>query len=318
MQVGQAETLQYDPLMPTVFHQPWWLTAATGGRYLEAVVTQSGRKIGSFPYVEQRVSGRHSLCGMPGLTRFLGPAVDEGPGAACNRVLRRAQVTRDLLTQVPGCSGFWQKLHRNTLDTLVYQELGYATQVAFTFEVAPASPEMLWRTMGRQVRAAIRQAEQAYRVRDLDDAALFAALCLDGGAAPGRAGRCSPACIRDVCRAAIEHGQGRIVAAEAPAGNVAAALFYAWDAQAAYCVMMAGGSGSEMSAISLLVWEAIQDAATRGLVFDLEGVLTPANALFLTGFGGQAVPRYVVSRFSRAHKLARGLRNSFAGRVSVA
>ena len=301
-----ADGLPSDFLLPTIFHQPWWLTAATGGDHVVAVVMQSGRKIGSFPYVLRPLSGRHSFCGMPRLTPFLGPAIDEGTGASCNRALRRAQTTRELLAQVPPCSGFRHRLHRGTTDTLVYQELGYEASVQFTFEVAAAPPHALWHRLRQPVRELLQRCEKPYRVNVIDDSALFTdtLLATEGCTAHDRA------IIESVCRATIGRGQGRIIAAETLAGTIVAAMFIVWDAQAAYCVLTARQRGAN-DAAALLVWQAIQHSAALGLTFDLDGVGNVFNATFLAGFGGQVSPRYMVSRFSPGYKLSARVRSVF-------
>ena len=300
----------HDPLAPTVFHQAWWLEAATSGDYAEAVVLQGGRRVGRFPYVLSTILAGHRLCGMPQLTHFLGPAIDEGRGAACNRVLRRAQITRELLAQVPRTSGFWHVMHRGTADTLIYQELGYEASVQFTFEVAPARPDVLWANMRDKARNVIRRAEEQHGVSDLD-ASAFGAVYNDNMARGGGASRYSPALLERVCQAAVSRGQGRIIAAENAAGQIAAAIFYVWDAEAAYYLLSTRRPDSGNGAVSLLLWQAMQDVAARGLIFDFEGVITSGSALFFTGFGGVIKPRYVVSRFSLAHRVAGRLSNPF-------
>ena len=289
-----------DLLPPTIFHQPWWLTAATGGGYAVAVVMQSGRTIGSFPYVLRPLAGRHAVCGMPGLTPFLGPALDDGTGAACNRTLRRAQTTRELLAQAPPCSGFLHRLHRGTTDTLVYQELGYQTAVQFTFEVAAAPPDALWHGLCKRLRAALGQWETCYRLNVIDDSALFTGgrLAVDGCTASDRA------VLESLCRAAIGRGQGRIIAAETLAGSIVAAMFVVWDTQAAYCVLTARRRGYGEDVVAFLLWQAIRHSAARGVTFDLDSRSTAAAPDLLAGFGGHVSPRYVVSRFSAGHKLA--------------
>ncbi len=297
-----------DPLAPTVFHQSWWLNAVTGGDYAEAVVTQGGRRVGCFPYVISRILAGQKLCGMPLLTHFLGPAIDEGRGAACNRVLRRAQITRELLAQVPPTGGFWHVLHRGTADGLVYQEMGYDLSVQFTFEVAPDKPDTLWSNMRDKARNVIRRAEEQHHVADLD-ASAFGAVYNDNLARGGTASRYSPALLERVCHSAVSRGQGRILAAENAAGQIAAAIFYVWDTDAAYYLLSSRRPDSGNGAVSLLLWHAMQDAAARGLIFDFEGVVTSGSALFFTGFGGVIKPRYVVSRFSLAHRVAGRLSN---------
>lgn len=300
----------YDPLAPSVFHQPWWLNAVTGGDYAEAVVVQGGRRVGSFPYVLSTILPGQKLCGMPLLTHFLGPAIDEGRGAACNRVLRRAQITRELLAQVPSTGGFWQVMHRGTPDTLVYQELGYDAAVQFTFEVPPERGDALWGNMRDKTRNVIRRAKEQHGVADLD-ASAFSAVYGDNLGRSGIASRYTPALLERVCQAAVSRGQGRILAAENAAGQIAAAIFYIWDSEAAYYLLSTRRPDAGNGAVSLLLWHAMQDVAARGRIFDFEGVVTSGSALFFTGFGGVIKPRYVVSRFSLAHRVAGRLSNPF-------
>ncbi len=301
----------FDPLAPTVFHQPWWLNAATGGDYAEAVVIQSGKRIGWFPYVVQKMVAGQRLCGMPDMTHFLGPAVDEGRGAACNQVLRRAQITRELVAQLPKTSGFWQKLHRGTPDTLVYQEMGYETGVQFTFEVAPADSKILWKNMRDKTRNVIRRAREQLVVKDIRELAAFSELYHRNLSVSGKSSHYTRALIERMCGAAIERAQGRIICVENAAGAVQAAIFYVWDAQAAYYLLSTRTKDAHNGAVSLLVWEAVQDIAARGLIFDFEGVATSGSALFFNGFGGAITPRYVVSRYTLGHRIAGRLGNPF-------
>ncbi len=308
---SDAAGVIFDPLAPTIFHQDWWLNAATEGDYAEAAVVHGGRKVGSFPYVRAPLLAGHFLCGMPPLTHFLGPAVDDGPGSACNQFLRRAQVVRELLRQLPASSGFWQKLHRGTRDTLVFQELGYETAVQFTFEVPPAAEAVLWANMRDKTRNVIRRAEEQHGVGEMHDVAAFASLYLDNLAASGRHSHYDRRLIERVCAAAIAHGQGRIIAALTGSGEAAAAIFYIWDSQSAYYLLSSRRQNSGNGAVSLLLWHAMRDVAARGLVFDFEGVVSTGSILFFTGFGGQVVPRYVVSRFTLGHRIAGRLSNPF-------
>ncbi len=300
----------FDPLAPTVFHQGWWLDAVTGGDYQASEVVQSGRRVGWFPYVIAPIMPGHRVCGMPVLTHFLGPAIDEGSGAACNRVLRRAQITRELLAQVPPTSGFWQVMHRGTPETLVYQEMGYEAAVRFTFEVGPAPREVLWRNMRDKARNVIRRAGEHYTAMPMD-AAAFAETYTANLARAGAHSRYAPALLERACQAAITRGQGACLAAMGTDGEPAAAIFSVWDSQAAYYLLSTRRADSGNGAVSLLLWTAMQDAAARGLIYDFEGVVTAGSALFFTGFGGVIVPRFTVSRFTLAHRIAGRLSNPF-------
>jgi hypothetical protein len=90
-----------------------------------------------------------------------------------------------------------------------------------------------------------------------------------------------------------------------------AAIFYIWDSQAAYYLFSTRRLESSNGAVSLLLWTAIKDAARRGLVFDFDGLASQGSRVFYTGFGGDVVPRYIVSRHSLAHRVAGRLANPF-------
>ncbi len=295
----------------TIFHEAWWLNAVTEGQYHEAVVVSGGRVVGWFPYTLTSTMGRQRLCGMPIMTHFLGPDIDDGPGNACNRALRRAQITRELVAQIPPCSGFWQKLHRGTRDTLVYQDLGYDTSVQFTFELRPAPEPVLWANMRDKTRNVIRRARERLGVAELKDVEAFASIYVRNLEAMGKRSHYSKPLLMRACHAAIMHGQGRILAATNSAGVVLAAIFYVWDNDAAYYLLSTRSLNAGNGAVSLLLWHAICEVTARGLIFDFEGVVTSGSAFFFNGFGGEVAPRYVVSRFALAHKMAGRLAKAF-------
>ncbi len=304
MMSPRRSAVPFDPLAPTIFHQPWWLNTVSGGDYQEVSVRSGGRIVGRFPYIARHIWGSFTSCEMPPLTHFLGPAIDEGRGAACNRLLRRAQITRDLLRLVPRSTGFWQKLHRGTTDVLAYQELGYTTTVQFTFEVLPAPAHILWQQMRDKTRNAIRRAEERYVVVPVTDYDALATFYIRNLAERGQTSRHDRRLITGICDAAVTRQQGRALAVTTPGGALAAAIFYVWDARSAYYLLSTRAQSASNGAVSLLLWDAMQDIAARGLIFDFDGVASAGSALFFTGFGGRVAPRYVASKYSAAHRIA--------------
>jgi hypothetical protein len=302
-----------DPLIPTVFHEPWWLEAATGGRYSEITVSGGGKLVGRFPFVMSRSFAGLRVCGMPELTHFLGPAIDAGGGAPVNRSLRYDGILRELLNALPACAGFHQQLHRGTADTLMFQDLGYRTQVHFTFDIEPAGKSVLWSRMRDKTRNAIRRAEDRFRVIEMHDPREFDAIYRAHLLEHGRKNHYTR--IVDVCQAALANDRGRILAAVDGAGQTMAAIVYVWDWRAAYYLLSTRSLASGSGAVSRLIWEAIQDAARRGLVFDFDGVAASGSRIFYSGFGGTAVPRYVVYRHSLMHRAVTRICSPFRGSV---
>ncbi len=292
----------FDPLYPTLFHTSWWLEAASGGDYHVAEIRSNDRVVGRFPYVLKQYPTGHCLCTMPELTNFLGPAVDDGNGNLANRGLRRFQITRELLSSIKRTSGFDHRLHRGTADALAFQDAGFPTTVEFTYEIAPQPEAEIWKGMRDKTRNVIRRAQERLQITRLDDPEAFTAFYnsnLDSRSLVNYHTR-----MRQVCAAAIEHGQGYILAAMDGSGTMTAAIFVVWDQQTAYYRLASRASEADNGAISLLVWRAIRDAASKGLVFDFDGLGTPGSRVFFTAFGGKVAPRYVIKHLSLGHRTA--------------
>ncbi len=305
-----------DPLVPTVFHTDWWLESVTGpGGWDEAEVFASGRRIGRFPYLHHRMIGGQSLCSMPPLTHFLGPAVDEGRGAACNRALKRAQITRELLDRLPRASGFYHKMHRGVTDTLVFQERGFPTSVQFTFELPPASAPVLWRGLRDKTRNVIRRAQETFEIAEQSDVDAFVFDYERNLARRGEINYYPGPVLRRAVAASLHHRQGHILSARDEAGRSVAAIFCIWDTVSAYYLLTTRDEGAGSGAVALLLWEAICRSAALGLIFDFDGVADDGSRLFFTGFGGTVQPRYIVSKYSLAHRLAGRIANPWKKRI---
>ncbi|ONG50150.1 hypothetical protein BKE38_19220 [Pseudoroseomonas deserti] len=293
-----------DPLNPTVFHEAWWLEAMAGDRLQEVTVTSGGRTIGRLPFVMRRRPGGRTLCEMPTLTHFLGPAIDAGSGSLANRALKQAQITRELLQQLPRSDAFQQRLHRGIEEVMAFQENGFTASVDFTFELHPTEEELIWKGMRDKTRNMIRRARTLYTVEQIDDPERFAALYAGNLRARGTDSYYPPGEIIRLVSAAQARDQGRVLAARAEDGSLVAAIFYVWDHRSAYYLLSTRLPDSDNSAVSLLLWEAVCHGNAEGRIFDFDGVSSQGNRVFFTGFGGVIRPRYVVTRQTALYRLA--------------
>lgn len=309
-----ASPARSNPLIPTVFHNPWWLEAASGGRYEEVEVRASGRQVARLPYVVHRKPGGFKLCTMPEMTHFLGPAVDPGQGSEPTRLLRQFDLTRELLDKLGPFASVSQQMHRGVTDTLAFADAGYETSVEFTMEIAPRPESEIWTRMRDKTRNVIRRAEERWPVVTLDDPERFAAFYDANLRARGLVSRYPQNAA--LCAAAIAHGQGRLLGATSEAGVLLGAVFIIWDQDAAYYRLSTRSSEADNGVISLLLWHAIRDAAGRGIVFDFDGIGTSGSRLFFTGFGGRVAPRFKTTKHSTAYRAARTLRR-FVGSVGA-
>jgi hypothetical protein len=96
----------------------------------------------------------------------------------------------------------------------------------------------------------------------------------------------------------------RIFFAEDAEKRIHAAIYVIWDDASAYYLM--GGENPELrnsEASSLLMWEAIQFAATVTKKFDFEGSMIEPIERFFRGFGARQVPYSHVAGMSRRMKI---------------
>jgi Acetyltransferase (GNAT) domain len=293
-------------LAPTIFHEDWWLNAAANGDYEVAEVLNGGHVVGRLPY---RITRRFGMkwCTQPELTYFLGPAVNEGTGNINTRFMRRLEITCDLLRKLPGVNFMQFRCHRGIQDVIPFQDLGFLTTVQFTHEIHPAPADELWRKIYHKKRRVILRATEKMSSSTLDDPALFMRFYEANLGARGIKNKMNvPTCCR-VIEACLARNRGRILAAFDQGKNLAAAIFYVWDNAVSYYMMTTRMLTSDSGTVSALVWQSMQDAAQRQLIFDLGGLSDARSVLFYAAFGGSVSPRYVATKASIPVRVGREL-----------
>jgi hypothetical protein len=282
-------------VIPTVFHEEWWLDAATQKSYSVVEVNAGCRTVGRLPFEIRRRSG---LVGIwtPPLTHFLGPGVDEGDGSASNRFLRRLEITRELILKLPQTSWQCVRCHRGTSDVIAFQEQSFKTYAQFTYEIAPGPLPGLWQQMRNKTRNVIRRAQEQHTVCELQDPKEFVSVYQAHLVSRHIQNSLDLATAERVVQAALERNRGRILAARNERGEIVAANFCAWDCNSSFYIACTRREDAGNGASSLLLWEAIQHAAAKELTFDFAGLGTRGSVLHYAGFGGSVRTRFVAVR----------------------
>jgi hypothetical protein len=310
-----------DPLMPSVFHQDWWLNIVAPGQYEQAEVRDKGRIVGRLPYVVSR-QRFFSIAVMPQLTHALGPAIDAGRGSVNTQMLNRLQIMKELAAQLPPLGLFWQNCHRQVSDVIAFQGCGFDATAHFSSEIEPAPEAALWAAMRDKTRNVIRRSTERNRVDELDDPAIFQAFYQRNLGAAGRETYFDLGLIASLFEACRARDCGRMLMTRDESGQPTAAVFYVWDQHSMwYFLSTRDRAAKDNGAVSLLLWQGIRDAAKRGLVFDFDGVSSEGSARFFAGFGGRIVPRYGIRRSSAGYDFVKSLgtmlhgsrRNHFTG-----
>jgi Acetyltransferase (GNAT) domain len=284
-----------DVLAPTIFHEDWWLDAATGGNFDIVEVSAGGRVVGRLPFSVSKRFGL-KMIRMPAVTYFLGPAIDEGDGSPNTRFLKRLEITRELLGQLPRASWQYVKCHSGVTDVIAFQEAGFRTYVQFTHEIKPDRVDVLWQQMRNKTRNMIRKAQEHFSVHELSDPAEFVRLYHRNLQARKVDNGIDATLCQRIISASLERQRGRLLAVRDKQNQIVAANFCIWDQNSCFYLLSTRGDNSGNSAISLLLWEAIKESARRGLVFDFAGLGDKGSVLFYSGFGASISARYVAVR----------------------
>jgi hypothetical protein len=297
-----------NPLTPTIFHEPWWLDIVTGGNYAASEVSDNGSVVGKLYYFLRRRGGlNYSI--MPPMTHFLGPAIIDDGGNPSTRFLRRAHITHELIRKLPPASIYQYKCHREITDSIAFQQEKFDTAAQFTYEIFPDANDVLWKNMRGEKRKKIRSAERVLTVSTIHDPMEFWRF-YDRNL---QQKDIKNVCDRDVCCRLIDsclnRNCGRFYAAYDKNNNIVAAVFCVWDETSSFYFMSSRTADAHHGAISLLAWEAMKEASSRGLIFDFDGLNNSKAVLFFAEFGGIISPRFIVTRQTFCGRIALGIKN---------
>lgn len=300
----------------TIFHEAWWLEAATGSNYREVVLETGGNLQGRLPYFERRPLLGCRVLGMPPYTHYLGPVVTMTPAmAGASRHARMVTVISQLIDRLPRAEHVWFRLHGGIDNTLAFDRAGFINQAHYTSEIEPAGEKELWSNLHSKTRNMIRFAKDNCLVNEARDPWVFAdfyAACVTSAGKKNHYKRCRMA---ELVKTVFEHNAGQVLVAHLPDGEPQAAVFTLWDQHRAYYYMSCRTPDSVRGAIELLIWLALTGAAARGLTYDMDGIHVVGgnipNLGLLTRFGGRIVPRYHVSRTKGFLRLAGAARSLF-------
>jgi hypothetical protein len=295
-------------LANSLFHEPWWLSAATDGRYEEVVVEHGGKTVGRLPYLP-RPRGPFRLSRMPPFTHLLGPLIEAGVGKPQTRLTRRLSITRALIDKLPPLIYFEQQFDPTMddglaiADGLAFQDRGFSVAQRYTFEIdCRKEPQCLWDAMHFKTRQHIRRAEEKYTAQEVDDPTVFAQAYLSNIKALGKTSWIEferfPALFAE-CRS---RNCGQILAACGQDGVPVSMVYLVWSRTTMYYLLSTRRHDpADHGSINMLLWSAVKFGHERGLIFDLDGVYSSGAARFLIGFGGQIKTRLIVSRSRPAY-----------------
>ena len=278
----------------SIYHEAWWLDIAADAHWAEARIVKDGALIARLPYPKKQRFGLR-ISRLPSLIRTLGPAVIETAGKPAAALRRRLELTDQLIDQIPAFDSFDQIFDPRVPDAISFQLRGFRVGMTYAFQIdAGRTDGQVWSAMNDKTRNTIRKARNGHTLVALTDAASFARFYeanLEGSRNFHGAER-----LARLLEAILSRQAGTLLGAADPSGRLVAAACICWDAFAVRYFLSTRLPSGAGAASSLLVWEAARIACRRGVALDLDGITSPRNLLFLSGFGGKLVQRLRVRR----------------------
>jgi Acetyltransferase (GNAT) domain len=286
----------------SVFGQPWFLDAVCGPENWNICLDmeQNGRINGVLLYFFKKKWGL-KLIQQPVLTGYIGLWMRyETQWNAHQKASQERAVLKNLIAQLPQTAYFSQAYAPDFQNWLPFHWTGFDTTVRMTHVLQNLqNTEGVFKNFKDNVRKKIKKTATTIRVEKTDDVALVYAIYDQIMATKGRKMSYSQAFLTNLHAKIKENQAGQLYKALDTEGSIHAAVYIVWDATAAYYWL--GGSAvahRNSGALTLLLWEIMQDLAKRGIKnFDFTGSDLENLESFFSAFNAEKRTYFKVSRY---------------------
>jgi lipid II:glycine glycyltransferase (peptidoglycan interpeptide bridge formation enzyme) len=286
-----------------IFQTDWFLEAAAPNSWGACEVEKDGKVIARLPYVTKQKRGLKMLI-TPPFVHALGPWTIPSSAKYAKQLSQQKELIYELIEQLPPHDYFFQKCHHSFTNWLPFHWKGFTQTTAYTYILSDLTDrDKLWSGFQENIRREIRKAEKQLTISTSDDIDLLYKMCGMTFDRQGLSLGYHPDVFRSFDKACAAKQNRRIFVAQDSEGRIHGAVYIVWDDRSAY--YLAGGSDPELrtsGAASLLIWEAIQFAATVSQSFDFVGSMAEPIERFFRGFGARQTPYFVLTRQSRRMK----------------
>lgn len=237
-----------------------------------------------FTYSKRKRFGFTEI-GHPFMARTMEPRIWLPPAKPVTQLNNLVGIINEIREQLPQHDLFWYNLPPENVLELPYELAGYSVEGSYTFR-SVMDEKKAWEGMDQKTRNRVRTAQRQMHVDEHQDIERFISLSRRFVSARSWHNGVDYDIIRRVFAACVAHGRGHIITAVDENGIDQAASILISDDRYVYFWMSARDPSSNLgSAVSLLIWHAIQWSISRNLVFDMDGYASPSAGVFYAKFG---------------------------------
>lgn len=286
----------------SVFGQAWFLDAVCGADNWDICldIAQNGRINGVLPYFFTKKWG-FKIIQQPILTGYMGLWIRyETHWNAHQKASQERTVLKNLIAQLPKTAFISQAFPPYFQNWLPFHWASFETTPRMTHVLHDLqNTEALFKNFKDNVRKKIKKTTPIIRVEKTDDVAVVYNIYDQIMATKGRKMSYSPAFLQHLHAKIVENQAGQLYLATDTEGSVHAALYIIWDQTTAYYWL--GGSAiahRNSGALTLLLWEIMQDVAKKGIQnFDFTGSDMENLESFFSAFNAEKKTYFKVSHY---------------------
>ncbi len=285
-----------------VFGQAWFLDAVCGAENWGVCldIAQNGQINGALPYFLKTKWGLN-IIQQPVLTGYMGLWIRyETTWHLHQKASQERAVLKNLIAQLPKTAFFSQAYAPHFQNWLPFHWAGFDTTVRMTHILRGLeNSAVLFKNFKENVRKKIKKSVPTIHVETSDDVALVYTIYAQIMETKGRKMSYALAFLSNLHAKIKENQAGQLYKAVDTEGSVHAAVYVVWDGTTAYYWL--GGSAivhRNSGALTLLLWEIMQDVAKRGIQnFDFTGSHLENLESFFAAFNAEKQTYFKVSRY---------------------
>jgi hypothetical protein len=271
-----------------LFQDDWWLDAVAPGAW-QAIEIGRGQDVQArLPFVLRR-HALYSTIRHPPLTGFMGPWFRQTGAKPASALGREKELANELFAQLPPCDFFSMNFHPEVTNWLPYYWMKYEAVPRVASVISPLGTEAeLWDGLQPNIRREIRKAKKQVEVVRSDDVELLIELNRKTFGRQHLELPYSPLDLQRVDAACVARKARNIYFARDEQQRIHAAVYTVFDDRCAYYLL--GGADPALrnsGASSLLLWNAILDAALTSACFVFGGSIHEPIEHFIRAFGGE-------------------------------
>lgn len=288
----------------SIFHERWWLNAATDGRYDIIEVTKDGRVVADLPLFTKKRFGLSRIT-RPPYTRTLGPRLFLPPSKPFRRAQNIRNTIADLVQKLPAYDSLKLSLDPEDETPFAFSLCGFTIEQAFTFRIpVSVSPKDVWTNCDQKTRNLIRTADQKLTVEQDTNLSNYIRMSLVDQPAANNSHDFSR--MEKIFEACKQREQGCVMNAWDEAGKQVASIVLVWDDKNCYFWQSARDRTMPIpGANMLLIWKSIEYANKKGLTFDFDSFASVRSAKMIASFGQSPIARPQVMHSSVLYKWER-------------